>query len=157
MTTIDDDIPDVDDRDPPYPHYFYGTSALFDLPFGRCNQLRRDGDLLGAGIGRRHSRATPTAKPISTQWCSSTAESWCSTRLCLRRGRQMFASRFERVPVSENDASAALRPRLKPSRYLFRVRSRRLIGLKFQRRDRIRSRHSSSTSTPAMSPSISAQ
>ena len=30
----DNGILDVDDPDPLYPHYFYGTSALFSLPFG---------------------------------------------------------------------------------------------------------------------------
>ena len=107
--TVDDDddndgIPDVDDRDPLYPHYFYGTSVLFDLPFG------------GATVEENGNYLVPASAEAFAGYANS--ETYQYPMVFEYGGELVFDAfvpsgeavdvrfRFERKPYDENDASA---------------------------------------------------
>ena len=107
--TVDDDddndgIPDVDDRDPLYPHYFYGTSAFFDLPFG------------GATLEENGNYLVPASAEAFAGYANS--ETYQYPMVFEYGGELVFDAfvpsgeavdvrfRFERKPYDENDASA---------------------------------------------------
>ena len=116
--TVDDDddndgIPDVDDRDPTYPHYFYGTSALFDLPFDGAI-VEADGDLIvpvSADASAGYANSETYQYPMVFEYGGELV----FDAFVPSEGRQMFASASS-VSLMTKTMRLPLSPPLKPSR-----------------------------------------